>query len=84
MLGKRKVLSGRVTSAKMQKTVVVLVETKRQHPLYHKIVRKLKNYLAHDEEQLCHEGDLVRIEESRPLSHRKRWKVIEIVKQEIA
>ncbi|MHB9031459.1 MAG: 30S ribosomal protein S17 [Anaerolineae bacterium] len=80
MEANRKVLTGRVTSTKMQKTVVVEVELKRAHPLYRKVVRKVKNFLAHDEEEQCKEGDLVRIEESRPLSHRKRWKVIEIVK----
>jgi len=76
----RKILAGRVTSTKMQKTVVVEVELKRAHPLYHKIVRKVKSFLAHDEEERCQEGDMVRIQESRPLSRRKRWVVIEIVK----
>ncbi len=80
MEGNRKVMVGRVTSTKMQKTVVVEVELKRAHPLYRKVVRKVKSFLAHDEEEQCHEGDMVRIEETRPLSHRKRWKVIEIVK----
>ncbi|NLV75322.1 MAG: 30S ribosomal protein S17 [Chloroflexi bacterium] len=80
MESQRKVLAGRVTSTKMQKTVVVQVEIKRAHPLYRKIVRKVKNFLAHDEEEQCKEGDMVRIRESRPLSRRKRWTVIEIVK----
>jgi small subunit ribosomal protein S17 len=81
MPGQRKVLSGRVVSTKMQKTVVVAVETAKQHRLYNKIIRTTKKYLAHDEEQACKGGDLVRIEESRPLSHRKRWKVVEIVRR---
>ena len=81
MPGQRKVLSGRVVSDKMQKTVVVEVETAKQHRLYNKIIRTSRKYLAHDEEQACKEGDLVRIEESRPLSHRKRWKVIEVVRR---
>lgn len=80
MEGNRRVMTGRVTSTKMQKTVVVEVELKRAHPLYRKVVRKVKNYLAHDEQEQCKEGDLVRIQETRPLSHRKRWTVIEIVK----
>jgi len=81
MPGQRKVLSGRVVSAKMQKTVVVEVTSTKQHRLYNKIIRTTKKYMAHDEEQACKEGDLVRIEESRPLSRHKRWRVIEIVRQ---
>lgn len=81
MPGQRKVLSGRVVSAKMQKTVVVEVTSTKQHRLYNKIIRTAKKYMAHDEEQACKEGDLVRIEESRPLSRHKRWRVIEIVRQ---
>jgi len=80
MEGNRKVMTGRVTSTKMQKTVVVEVELKRAHPLYRKVVRTVKSFLAHDEEQQCKEGDVVRIRETRPLSRRKRWTVIEIVK----
>jgi small subunit ribosomal protein S17 len=81
MPGQRKVLSGRVVSDKMQKTVMVAVETAKPHRLYNKIIRKTKKYMAHDEEEACREGDLVRIEESRPLSRRKRWRVIEIIKR---
>lgn len=81
MPGQRKVLSGRVVSDKMQKTVVVAVETAKQHSLYNKIIRRTKKYLAHDEEEACREGDWVRIEESRPLSRRKRWRVIEIIRR---
>jgi small subunit ribosomal protein S17 len=80
MAGGRKVMSGRVVSAKTLKTVVVEVETAKSHRLYNKIIRTTKRYMAHDEEGACSEGDLVRIEESRPLSHRKRWIVIEVVK----
>ena len=80
MPGTRKVLSGRVVSARMQKTVVVEVETTKQHSPYRKTMRSAKKYLAHDEEQACHEGDWVRIEETRPLSRRKRWTVIEVLK----
>jgi small subunit ribosomal protein S17 len=77
----RKVLSGVVVSDKMQKTVVVSVETAMRHPLYGKVIRKSKKYMAHDEQETCHEGDLVRIEESRPLSRKKRWKVVEVVRR---
>jgi small subunit ribosomal protein S17 len=76
-----RILDGVVVSNKMQKTVVVKVATARRHPLYDKVIRQAKKYLAHDEEETCHEGDLVRIEESRPLSRRKHWKVVEIVKR---
>ncbi|MHB0858392.1 MAG: 30S ribosomal protein S17 [Anaerolineae bacterium] len=81
MPGKRRVLNGRVVSTKMQKTVVVEVESTMQHRLYKKVMRSVKKYLAHDEEQTCGDGDLVRIEETRPLSHRKRWQVVEIVRR---
>jgi len=81
MPGKRRVLNGQVVGTKMTKTVVVSVEATKQHRLYNKILRTSKKYLAHDEEEACQDGDLVRIEESRPLSRRKRWKVIEIVKR---
>ena len=66
----RRVLTGRVTSDKMDKTVTVLVDRRIMHPLYKKFIRRSKNYAAHDEENLCQEGDLVRIEECRPLSKR--------------
>ena len=77
----RRVLSGVVVSDKMQKTVVVSVESTKRHMLYNKVLRTAKKYLAHDEEGVCKEGDMVRIEESRPLSHRKRWRVIEVIKR---
>ncbi len=74
----RKQLSGRVVSDKMQKTVVVEVVTTKRHPLYNKVLRRAKKYLAHDEEETCREGDWVTIEESRPISRRKRWRVIDV------
>jgi len=79
MTSGRRRLVGRVTSDKMDKTVVVAVERLYRHPLYGKVVRKTKKYMAHDEENACHVGDLVRIVESRPLSRRKRWVVEEIM-----
>lgn len=68
-----------MTSDKMDKTVVVEVERLQRHPLYGKVVKRTKKYMAHDEENACRIGDLVRIVESRPLSRRKRWVVEEIL-----
>jgi len=79
--GKRQAKFGRVTSAKMQKTVVVTVERQVMHPLYKRVVRRGKNFLAHDEKNECRVGDWVRIEETRPLSSRKRWRVAQVVTQ---
>jgi len=82
---KRKTRFGRVVSNKMDKTVVVAVETLRRHPLYKKTVRKTAKYKAHDENNKCGLGDKVRIVETRPLSREKRWRVAEIVtKGEVA
>jgi small subunit ribosomal protein S17 len=73
----RRVLTGRVTSDKMDKTITVLVNRRVMHPLYKKFIRKSKNYAAHDDTNQCKIGDAVRIEECRPLSKRKTWQVIE-------
>jgi len=81
MTSGRRRLIGRVTSDKMDKTVVVEVERLHRHRLYGKVVKKTKKYMAHDEENACRIGDLVRIVESRPLSRRKRWVVEEIVER---
>jgi small subunit ribosomal protein S17 len=70
---------GKVTSTKMQKTVVVTVTRQTTHPLYKRVVRRSKNFLAHDEKSQCGVGDLVRIEETRPLSRLKRWRVVNII-----
>lgn len=75
---KRKTMTGRVVSSKMDKTVVVQVETRRRHPLYKKTIRKTTNFKAHDENNECGLGDVVRILETRPLSRDKRWRVVEI------
>lgn len=72
---------GRVVSDKMDKTVVVSVDSVRRHPLYHKRITRSKKFVAHDENNACKPGDLVRIEETRPMSKRKRWIVREIVEQ---
>jgi small subunit ribosomal protein S17 len=82
---KRKTRFGRVVSDKMDKTVVVAVETPRHHPLYRKTIRRAVKYKAHDEKNQCRTGDMVRIVETRPLSKDKRWRVAEIVtKGEVA
>ena len=73
----QKMLTGIVVSNKMQNTVVVQVERTHRHPLYGKVVRSHKKYMAHDAENACHEGDIVRIREARPMSKRKRWVVVE-------
>ena len=73
----KRVLIGRVTSDKMDKTVTVLVDRRVMHPLYKKFIRRSKKYAAHDEANLCKAGDMVRIEECPPISKRKTWLVIE-------
>ena len=79
MENKRQEKVGTVTSNKMQKTIVVTVERQVRHPLYKRIVRRSKTFLAHDEKNQCQVGDTVRIEETRPLSSRKRWRVTEVI-----
>ena len=76
---KRKVRIGKVVGDKMNKTVIVAVDTPRRHPLYKKTIRRIVKYYAHDEEKQSKVGDTVRIEETRPLSKLKRWRVVEIV-----
>jgi small subunit ribosomal protein S17 len=71
---------GVVVSNKMDKTVVVAVENRISHPKYGKIVVQTKKFKAHDEENQCQEGNRVRIQETRPLSRTKFWKVVEILK----
>jgi small subunit ribosomal protein S17 len=73
----RRVLTGRVTSDKMDKTITVLVDRRVMHPLYKKFIRKSKKYAAHDEANLCKVGDLVRIIECPPISKRKTWMLLE-------
>lgn len=74
-------LTGRVVSDKMEKTVTVLVERKVKHPLYGKYVTRSRKYHAHDENNEFHPGDLVMIEECRPLSRTKAWKVVRLVEK---
>ncbi|MDR0615777.1 MAG: 30S ribosomal protein S17 [Synergistaceae bacterium] len=77
----RKVRTGIVVSDKMNKTVVVRVDRMSKHPLYGKPVLKVKKYMAHDETNECRPGDRIIIEETRPLSRHKRWRVAEIVER---
>ena len=77
----RKERIGVVVSDKMDKTIVVAAKYKERHPIYGKFVTKTKKYHAHDEKNDCHPGDTVRIQETRPLSKTKRWRVVEIVER---
>jgi len=79
----KKEWTGVVTSAACDKTVTVLVERAFPHPVYQKVVRRRKKYLAHDERNECRVGDRVRIMETRPLSKRKRWRVVEILERRL-
>jgi small subunit ribosomal protein S17 len=74
-------LTGRVVSDKMQKTVTVLVERRVKHPLYGKFITRSSRIHAHDEARSCKEGDLVRIEECRPIARTKAWRVIQLVEK---
>jgi len=71
---------GRVVSNKMDKTIVVVVESLKKHRIYKRTYKQTKRFHAHDEQNVCQVGDLVRIEESRPISKLKRWSLVEIVK----
>jgi small subunit ribosomal protein S17 len=79
--GRRKVKIGKVVSNKAEKTIVVAVERQVAHPLYKKYFKKTKKFMAHDEQNVCGEGDIVRIMETRPLSARKRWRLVEIIEK---
>ena len=77
----RKERIGVVVSDKMDKTIVVAAKYKERHPIYGKFGTKTKKYHAHDEKNDCHPGDTVRIQETRPLSKTKRWRVVEIIER---
>jgi small subunit ribosomal protein S17 len=79
--GKRKTKVGRVVSDKMDKTIVVSVERLARHPLYKRVIRLTTKFKAHDEDNEAHVGDTVLIEESRPLSATKRWRLLEVVQK---
>lgn len=77
----RKSRTGVVASSKMDKTITVLVERRLRHPIYGKYVKKTTKLVAHDEKNSCNEGDTVRIMETRPLSKRKRWRLVEVLER---
>ncbi|MBR3396977.1 MAG: 30S ribosomal protein S17 [Lachnospiraceae bacterium] len=77
----RKTRVGKVVSNKMDKTIVVAVENRVEHPLYHKIVTRTYKLKAHDAENICNEGDTVRVMETRPLSKDKRWRLVEVLEK---
>ena len=79
----RKVMTGTVVSNKMDKTIVVAVETSVKHPIYGKIVKKTYKLKAHDEENQCQIGDRVKVMETRPLSKDKRWRLVEVVEKAV-
>lgn len=79
--GKIKTKVGRVVSDSMEKSVVIKVEYLVSHPLYKKRIKKSSKFMAHDEKNVCSIGDKVKIAETRPLSKRKRWRVIEIIEK---
>ena len=74
-------LTGKVVSDKMDKTIVVAIVDNVQHPLYKKIIKRTMKLKAHDENNECHVGDIVRVMETRPLSKDKRWRVVEIIEK---
>jgi small subunit ribosomal protein S17 len=78
-MGQQRVIQGTVVSDKMDKTIVVTVERRKKHRLYHKVVSLTQRFKAHDETNECRLGDIVRIEECRPISKDKRWRVIEVL-----
>lgn len=77
----RKTRIGKVVSDKMDKTIVVAIEDRVQHPLYKKFIKKTTRLKAHDEANVAHEGDRVEIMETRPLSKDKRWRLVEIIEK---
>lgn len=77
----RKTRVGKVVSNKMDKTVIVAVERLVKHPLYQKTIKRTKKYMAHDETNQCCEGDVVKIMETKPLSKRKRWRIVSVLEQ---
>jgi len=81
VVGRRKEVVGEVVSNRMQKTIVVEVIRRKAHPLYIRVVSKAKKFYAHDEKNQAHVGDVVRLEETRPLSKLKRWRLKEVVRK---
>jgi small subunit ribosomal protein S17 len=78
---RRKTLVGEVVSTKMSKTIIVEVNRKKAHPLYQRVIARSRKFYAHDEKGTAHVGDVVRIEETRPLSKLKRWRLTEVIRK---
>ena len=79
---KKKTMTGVVVSNKMDKTVVIKVERRFAHPVFKKVVKTTKKYKVHDEKNECMEGDFIRIQETRPLSKEKRWRLLGVITRE--
>src|SRR5271166_2559226 len=79
--GRRKTLIGKVVSTKMEKTIVVEVDRQKAHPFYKRVVKRSKKFYAHDENGTAHLGDVVKIEETRPLSKLKRWQLKDVIRR---
>ena len=79
--GQRKVRVGRVVSNNMEKTIVIAVDRLVRHPLYGRYLKRTTKLMAHDEERTCQVGDVVRVMETRPLSKRKRWRLLSVVRK---
>tara|TARA_B100001741_G_scaffold246766_1_gene208148 strand:+ start:337 stop:591 length:255 start_codon:yes stop_codon:yes gene_type:complete len=77
----RKERVGVVTSNRMEKSIVVSIERREKHPLYGKFVKKTSKFIAHDQDNTCNEGDIVKIMETRPLSKNKNWRLVEIIER---
>ncbi len=77
----RKVITGRVKSSKMDKSIVVAVERKLKHPMYGKFLKKTSTFMAHDEKNECGPDDIVKIMETRPMSKNKRWRLVEVIEK---
>ena len=79
--GRRKQVTGKVVSNRMKKTIVVVATRKKAHPMYGRVMASDKKFYAHDDKNVAHVGDYVRIEETRPLSKLKRWRLVEIIRK---
>jgi small subunit ribosomal protein S17 len=77
----KRIITGKVVSDKMMKTVTVAVQTLKPHDRYHKMVKHTNKFKAHDEENIAREGDIVRIEETAPISKSKTWRLLEVVER---
>ncbi len=77
----RKVITGKVKSSKMDKSIVVAVERKLKHPMYGKFLKKTSTFMAHDEKNECGPDDIVKIMETRPMSKNKRWRLVEVIEK---